>query len=197
MKGKLFAFASFVCLMLFAIASAQSPLQFHSDASANERASGKGKEAASSENSNPLRDVKGTSFDLSRIDESVVKEFQKAWLCTGGGTTNSEGLVLIFRKVDGSYIARAGECINEFLKFSFKWHPAAIAIVHSHPYNRDPRPTRRDEEIADKFRVPIFTITLQGMFMYDPTTKKTTKVMHDQDWLKADSFRKQPGRQQP
>jgi hypothetical protein len=85
-------------------------------------------------------------------------------------------------------MARAGECMNEYLKFSFKWHPAAKAIVHTHPYNRDPMPTRRDEEVADKFRVPIFTITRQGVFMYDPATKKTSKVMDKLDWLDASAY---------
>ena len=199
MRSKLIALGLLLAALLSMTASAQETtrkplLQEYALASTPPSDSSAAPDKGDSENRKEKNDLVSTtsrkvfSFDLSRIDESVVKEFHQAWRCAGGGTNNSEGMVLIFRKVDGSYMARAGECINEYLKFSFKWHPAAIAIVHTHPFNRDPRPTRNDEEIADKFRVPIFTITNSGMFMYDPVTKKTSKVMDKLDWLEASAY---------
>ena len=40
----------------------------------------------------------------------------------------------------------------------------------------DPKPSTQDMRVGDRFGVPIFTITRWGMFMYDPNTKRVTKI---------------------
>jgi hypothetical protein len=116
-------------------------------------------------------------------DEAVTKEFTKAWIMSGDGTTNHEGVVLIFRMEDGSYKARLQPFSNQYRKCTFVWNPAAIAIVHTHPNNCDPKPAEQDKRLADKFGVPNFTITISGMYVYDPATKKTSKLANGLDWL--------------
>jgi hypothetical protein len=152
-------------------------------ATANAQNDGRGRQPASSGIKNNR-----ASFDLFRIDEDVVKEFRKAWRCSVGGTSRREGAVLIFRRIDGSYMARSQGCSNQSGEFTFTWHSNAIAIVHTHPNDDDARPAPQDEQVADRYRVPVFTITSRGMFMYDPAAGKTSKVMERLDWLEAGNF---------
>lgn len=123
------------------------------------------------------------SFELSRINLSVIKEFETAWRYSKSGMSDVEGLVLIFRKLDGSYFGVQGAFTNEYKKVSFKWPPNAIAIVHTHPNDVNPEPNRNDCEVADHLGVPMFTLALRGMFMYDPRTKKITRVQEGINWL--------------
>ncbi|HXG67783.1 MAG TPA: hypothetical protein VNO70_21965 [Blastocatellia bacterium] len=122
------------------------------------------------------------AFSLSKFNAGVVKEFQKAWSLTASGRRDVEAVVLLFRKLDGSYIARNQGSTNERKKFTFRWVSNAIAIVHTHPNDDNPRPSDQDKRIADKYGVPMFTITLDGMYMYDPQTQQTTKVKDGLDW---------------
>ena len=119
----------------------------------------------------------------NNIDKEVTKELDKAWSISGVGTNGREGVVLIFRMQDGRYTGKSQGSSTERYKFTFKWNPAALAIVHTHPNNSDPRPSEQDRRVADKYGVPNFTITISGMYVYDPATKKTSKVLNGLDWL--------------
>ncbi|HEX5733595.1 MAG TPA: hypothetical protein VF131_12240 [Blastocatellia bacterium] len=125
----------------------------------------------------------------ARVDGQVIKEFEKAWAVSSAGTSNQEGVVLIFRMFDGSYRAQSQGNTNQHKKFTFKFTPNAVAIVHTHPNGIDPRPSSEDAELSDKLGVPVFTITTRGMFMYNPKTKQTTKVMEGMDWLDRAKWR--------
>ena len=117
-------------------------------------------------------------------DSGVFVEFDKAWRNSIDGRSNRESVVLIFRTHDGSYRGELQHFTNEYLRARFKWNPAAIAIVHTHPDRCDPRPSEEDKRIANKYGVPNFTITNSGMYVYDPATRRTSKVFDDLDWLK-------------
>jgi hypothetical protein len=131
-------------------------------------------------------------FQLSRIDKSVVSEFQKAWWASHGGTSFREGVVLIFRKLDGNYMAKSMGKTNQHKSFTFTWAPNAIAIVHTHPNSSDPKPSPDDIRIAEKFGIPVCTITRWGMYVYDPVTKSTSKVKENLDWLDSTKFNREP-----
>lgn len=120
---------------------------------------------------------------ISKIDAEMVEEFRKAWVNAHAGASAIEGLVLIFRLEDGSYQARLQHKTNQYKKVTFSWTSDVAAIVHTHPKSSDPRPSSADREIADRCGVPIFTITLHGMYVYDPVTKKISRVMKRLDWL--------------
>lgn len=125
---------------------------------------------------------------LSRIDADIVKQFRKAWAYSNSGVATVEGLVLIFRLPDGGYQARLHNRTNQYKRVSFSWTPDIAAIVHTHPKSSDPKPSIADEKTADACGVPIFTITMEGMYVYDPTTKQTSKVMNGLDWLKPSKW---------
>ena len=124
----------------------------------------------------------------ANIDKGLIREFDKAWQISGAGTSGREGVVLIFRMKDGSYVGRTLGFSNEIRQFTFIWNPAAMAIVHTHPNNCDPRPAEQDKRVANKYGVPNFTITISGMYVYDPLTKKTTKLLNGLDWLHLSTF---------
>lgn len=134
--------------------------------------------------------MSSTDFAISKFDNGIVKAFEKAWERSGNGTSSFEGVVLVLRMADGSFSGRDMGATNEFRRFTFAWHPAAIAIVHTHPNSTDPKPCGDDIVAADKYGVPIFTITNRGMYVYDPGTRKTSRVMKDLDWLDQANWRK-------
>lgn len=128
------------------------------------------------------REMDGFEF-IRNIGEGLIKEFDQAWRQSLDGTNGRESVILIFRMTDGSYTGRAQGFTNEYDKFTFRWNPAALAIVHTHPNHSDPRPGAIDKRVADRYGVPNFTITSSGMYVYAPATQKTSKVLNGLDWL--------------
>jgi hypothetical protein len=116
-------------------------------------------------------------FILGAIDDGTREEFQKAWRIADGGATPVEAVVLLYHGRDSSLIARSQGRTNQRLSFSFKWSPSIIGVVRTNPNGLNPEPLGKDLDIADKYRVPVFTITNRGMFVYDPLNKKTWKVL--------------------
>jgi len=127
-------------------------------------------------------------FVLARIDESVVRELARAWQKSKNGLALEEALVLIFRMGDGSIKAVQGGWTNEAKRFTFEWSQAIYAIVHTHPNKSFSEPQDADIAIADRFQVPMFTITNKGMFLYDPSTKTISTVLESLDWLKPEAW---------
>ena len=128
-------------------------------------------------------------FAISKFDSAIVEAFGRAWRRVGNGTLSEESVVLILRMADGSFSGRDLGQTHEHKQFTFRWHPATIAIVHTHPNSSSARPQDEDITVANKFRVPIFTITSRGMWVYDPVTRKTSKVMDNLDWLEISKFK--------
>ena len=135
-----------------------------------------------STNATPDSVIDGFEF-LRTIGKGLISEFDKAWRFSNDGTSGRESVVLIFRMEDGSFIGRSQGFTNEYGKFTFVWNPSALAIVHTHPNRSDPKPGAQDKRVADKYRIPNFTITNSGMYVYDPVTKKTSRVLKGLDWL--------------
>ena len=126
---------------------------------------------------------RGNATVMSRFDKDIVKAFRAAWYHAGKGVAALEAVVLIIRKTDGSCKAVLLDPTRQHYRFTFCLQPGTIAVVHTHPNDVDPRPAAADINIADRFQVPMFTLTTNGMFLYDPTTKVTRRVQDGIDWL--------------
>lgn len=126
-----------------------------------------------------------TAFIISKIDDAVAREFQEAWRASRNGSDGSEGLVLVYPTRDGSILARSQGKSQEQKHFTFSWAVNIIAVVHTHPNDVDPRPLEADLRLADRFGVPVFTITRRGMYVYDPDTKKISILQEGLDWLES------------
>ena len=125
---------------------------------------------------------------LNKVDEDLVNQFRKAWAISKAGCDSREGLVMVFLMRGGRYMGRLVGATNEFAEVTFKWDPASIALVHTHPNGINARPSSIDELAAEKLGIPIFTITNRGMYVYNPTTMRTTRVMNDLDWLEPSKW---------
>ena len=161
-----------------------TPISNSQTSKASDRPNDGDKAPQSSTNQNHAMKRSQASLVISRVDEQVVREFERAWNKAGHGVLLQEALVLIYRMPDDSIRAVPGGHTNEGNQFTFEWNQAIIAVVHTHPNKAAPEPQGSDLMLADKFQVPMFTITLAGMYLYDPATKKTTKVHDGLDWLK-------------
>jgi hypothetical protein len=124
-----------------------------------------------------------TAVTISKMDGAVVDEFQKAWLLSGNGFEQTEALILLYQMRDGSISARSCGRSGLPQQFSFAWTAAISAVVHTHPNRTDPKPSGQDLRLADRFAIPVFTITLRGMYVYDPGTRKISIVLDGLDWL--------------
>lgn len=133
-------------------------------------------------NATRLRTLGLADFAISKVDRGIVEAFTRAWRRSFNGVSVVEAVVLIL-PVSGGYAGRELGFSNEFMQFTFRWDARAIAIVHTHPNSSDPKPHGEDLVVADKYNVPVFTITSRGMYVYDPGSKKITRVMKNLDWL--------------
>jgi hypothetical protein len=113
-----------------------------------------------------------TATVVARINEAIVEEFRKAWRVSGGGSGEIEGAVLLYQAADGSIFARSLGQTNQRRSFTIVCDPDVIAIVHTHPNKCNAPPEAADLDLADHLRIPVFTITNQGMYVYDPGTRK-------------------------
>ena len=129
-----------------------------------------------------------TSFIISKIDAAATKEFQEAWHVSHNGSDGFEGLVLLYKAQDGSISARSHGKSGVQKRFTFGWTADIIAVVHTHPNGDDPRPTGKDLLLADRFRVPVFTLTQRGMYVYDPETRKISMIQEGLDWLESSKW---------
>jgi hypothetical protein len=132
----------------------------------------------------------GVDYVLSTFDKPIIDKFREAWQRAANGTSPRESVVLILKMADGSYSARMPSPTNQYKSFTFAWHPATIAIVHTHPNGSPPRPEDGDIAAANRYKVPIFTLTMQGMFVYDPTTRKSSRILFGLEWKEDAAWEK-------
>jgi hypothetical protein len=125
---------------------------------------------------------------MAQFDPPIVKAFADAWQRAAGGTIAVEAVVLIVRNADGTCKAVSPQATNEYRRLTFQWQPGTVAILHTHPNSNSPKPSPTDMELADRFRVPMFTLTLKGMFLYDPTTRAISRVQPGVDWMEASKW---------
>jgi hypothetical protein len=119
---------------------------------------------------------------ISTFDVSLVNELQRSWRSVQNGKSTHESVILILRTVAG-FQARRLPLTFEHRKATFAWHPAIVAVIHTHPNDCPARPQPDDIAIADKHRVFMFTLTDTGMYVYDPITRQTGKVIDGLLWL--------------
>jgi hypothetical protein len=124
-----------------------------------------------------------TAIIVAGINDAVVEEFRKAWRVSGCGIAEVEGAILLYQMADGSISARSQGQTNERRRFTMVCDGDVIAIVHTHPNKCNAQPEGGDLEIAGRLRIPVFTITNRGMYVYDPGCRKISKVQDGLNWL--------------
>ena len=61
--------------------------------------------------------------------------------------------------------------------------PQAIAIVHTHPV-QFPMPSEQDFEEATRLAVPIYTITIRGVYKSEPGVQRAVLITDKQSWIR-------------
>ena len=97
--------------------------------------------------------------------------------------------MLVYATPDGLISVRFQGKSDEHNQFTFAWAAKIIAVVHTHPNGVDPKPVGHDLRLADRFGVPVFTITQRGMYVYDPETRKISMVQDGLDWLESSEWK--------
>ena len=139
------------------------------------------------------RDLAGGETDLPaivrQVDEKVVGELRRAWLLAHAGTAPVEEVVVVARTPDGRFEAVLQPHSNLYGRGRFLLPPGAAAIFHTHPDSVLPQPSRDDRRLADRTGVPIFTLSSSGLYLYDPATRRISKLMDRLDWLEQKAWR--------
>ena len=131
------------------------------------------------------------AFDILKLDREAVRTFRKAWETAGLGNRDLESLVLVVEDVSGGHEAFYRGPSQLYRSARFAWDPRTVAIVHTHPNRSSEKPSTRDRALADRMRVPIFTLTNRGLWGYDPATRKTSLVMDGMRWFYPKNWEKQ------
>lgn len=122
------------------------------------------------------------NFDVNEMDWSVAREFVRAWKMSHGGTCPHE-VAVVLRYQNGRYVAELQHSNNKAYTTSVTVTPGVVALVHTHPNARPAEPSPTDRRIADRLRLPVVTLSSRGVYAYDPSTRKTTKIMAGVTWL--------------
>jgi hypothetical protein len=131
----------------------------------------------------PLTRVLRAAEDLvSTFDANLIGEFQMSWKSVHNGKSSWESVILILRTVNG-FQARRLKMTFEHRKATFPWHPAIVAVIHTHPNDCPAKPQPDDIALAHRHKIFMFTLTDRGMFVYNPATRQTTKVVDGLQWL--------------
>jgi hypothetical protein len=130
-----------------------------------------------------------TELLITTFNDEVVSEFRKAWESVHNGNMPYECVILILRTATGFQVRRL-RLTYEHKKSTFAWHPGIVAVIHTHPNDCPSAPQPDDIKIAEERGVPMFTLSNRGMFVYDPKTKRTSKVMDGVLWLDIANWEK-------
>jgi hypothetical protein len=120
------------------------------------------------------------------IEASVVQDELKLGSCLHPGALSQigQGAQVVCGKSVGAVVSSKKTARSSPTRSSaFGWTSNIIAVVHTHPNGVDPKPAGHDLQLADRFGVPVFTITQRGMYVYDPVTRRTSMVQDGLTWL--------------
>lgn len=136
------------------------------------------------------------TFSASRAPESITytqiltpevcNTSYKAWNLSRNGLLKLERVVLVVAVPNdpaGAVTAKLLPATFEENRFTFTWERGTIAVLHTHHNEIAPEPSETDIKLAEQKRVPVFTITSKGLFVYDPLVKHTVQLERGTGWL--------------
>lgn len=96
-----------------------------------------------------------------------------------------ERAAFITEQVDGSLGCEEWPSMHAYHSEQFRGAipPQAIAIVHTHPVQY-PMPSFQDNEEATRLGIPIYTITIRGVYKSLPGEKSARLITDKQSWIR-------------
>jgi len=121
---------------------------------------------------------------LSPLDNpEVVAALRTVWFQTINGRRGTEASFRLDGK-PSAYRIITSPPTNEFRKQKLEIIPGlTLAVFHVHTAKGEPEPSPADRSIADRYKLRMYTIHLQGLYEYDPVTKRTTKLRDGVKWM--------------
>ena len=130
--------------------------------------------------------AQGGATTLDFLDHpDLIEALNTAWRQSFCGAA---GIEATFR-LDGSMSDY--KIVAAPLTFEYRRQIVAIipgktfAVFHVHPQGGEPAPSPIDRQIADRYRLRIYTMHMSGLYEYDPVTRKTSRLREKLDWLKS------------
>jgi hypothetical protein len=96
-----------------------------------------------------------------------------------------ERAAFIIEQSDGSFTCEEWPSLHSYLSESFHGTMPvhAVAIAHTHPVQY-PMPSEQDKLEATRLGVPIYVITIRGVYKTIPGTRQVSKLAENQNWIK-------------
>jgi hypothetical protein len=112
--------------------------------------------------------------------QELLPFFYSLWRRSGYGMASdlTESAAWVIRNAEGKceliYWPITPESKRVSWSDAIPWN--AIAAAHTHPRKLDPKPSRHDTVWASKLRMPVFTITADGIWKVTPDGKVTQEA---------------------
>jgi hypothetical protein len=122
------------------------------------------------------------ALDLICI-EIVRKSMLICWDMTSNGRRETEfGFSVIKKGSDHSIVFSQSR--NLYRSTLIPIPNGTVAVFHVHPNSASPKPSKEDILLAREIKIPICTITYQGIYCYYPDRNETMKLRKNLDWAK-------------
>src|SRR5262249_24359174 len=120
-------------------------------------------------------------------DPDVLYEFYKLWEAAGYGSAPTERAAWVIKKSGDKHCVKRWPWSATPGKETWKGKipDNTEALAHTHPDKSCPQHSANDRDAADKFWFPVYAVTRQGIYKYDPKTKKTTQEEKGDWWSKG------------
>src|SRR5258707_11451268 len=121
------------------------------------------------------------------FDNVVGKMCFRDLLRDAGWSLNGpwERAAFVIQNPDGSIACQCWPARHSYLTESFRgFIPThTVAIVHTHPIQY-PRPSQQDKNEATRLGIPIYVLTIEGVFKAVPRARNETTIIRSQAWIR-------------
>ena len=121
------------------------------------------------------------------FDNVVGKMCFRDLLRDAGWSLNGpwERAAFVIQQPDGSIACQCWPQKHSYLAETFTgFMPAnTIAIVHTHPISY-PKPSEQDKMEATRLGIPIYVLTIQGVYKTVPGVEKVATIARNQGWIR-------------
>lgn len=121
------------------------------------------------------------------FDSVVGKMCFRDLLRDSGWSLNGpwERAAFVIQQSDGTITCKCWPSKHSYLAESFRGliPPNTIAIVHTHPVQY-PKPSRQDEDEATRLGIPIYVLTIRGVYKALPGATNAATVLEHEPWYR-------------
>jgi hypothetical protein len=96
-----------------------------------------------------------------------------------------ERAAFVIEQSDGSFVCQAWPSMHTYLSESFRGFipPHTVAIVHTHPVDF-PKPSVQDQNEATRLEMPIYVVTIRGVYKAVPRVDQVSVLANTQAWIR-------------